>query len=119
MGLNFALFICNSTLIQCINEKHDAYLHTLAYRQAMDDAVHLYGADERFCREVIKDAKVVRAILTAIDTKLSLIDIHNSVDRREEGGRLFDELLKKERLHYQLLNSPHMTSEALRVWLKE
>ena len=84
----------------------------------MDDAVVLYGVNEMHCREVVGDNIVLRSILAMVGTYLNNNDVHEGTARYTKGGEVFYDLVKRERLHGVLFNSPHM-NDVLAEWLKK
>ena len=117
MGMNMFLFVWNRSLIATCDALLDRRLKELAYRKAIDDAVVLYGISEAHCKEVITDARVIRAFLTLIHNELNHRGIHDSSQRGLNGKKAFDNLVARERLHRSMIDSPHI-QENLSNWRK-
>lgn len=118
IGLNFVLFLCNSNLIKSANDKLAKELKDREYKRLIDDAVALYGVNETHCREVVSESLVLRSFLAMIETNLNHNGIHTATERYEKGNELFDDLIKRERLHRQLINSAYI-NESLMNWLNK
>jgi len=117
MGVNVFLFLWNRGLVIACDALLDRRLKELAYRKAIDDAVVLYGISEAHCKEVVTDARMVRAFLTLIHNELNHRGVHDSNQRALDGKKAFDSLVARERLHRSMIDSPYI-QENLSNWRK-
>lgn len=116
-GLNFILCLLNTALIQSADNAATKHTKETIYRELMNEAIILYGINEAHCRDVVSDHRILRSILTMVDTNLTFNNINAADERHTQGNKLFDDLLGRERLHNQLISSPTM-NDTLIQWLK-
>lgn len=116
MGINVFLYLINRVCLADCDRVLEARLRKTHYDKAMDDSVMLYGMKEIQCKEVITDGRILRSFLTVINLELNRKHIHDSEGRHTQGHRMFEDLLARERLHNELIHSPHVPDQ-LDQWL--